>query len=608
VSSRRRAVLGLVVAATLAASVGCTSSHGTSAEDDPNLANCSPSDCVVIDVAVSPEKSDLMGQLGKEFNSTNPTVGERRVAVRTKTKSSGEATDELASGWPAGDANDPQPVLWSPAASAWGTVLDQRLTTAGKKPMAGRGTPLMSSPLIIAMPKPMADALGYPQKPIGWSDVLALTSNPEALAAHQDWLPFKLGKTNPNYSTSGLHAFVAQNYAATNKTSGLTAEDLANPGVAAFNEAVESSVVHYGDTTLTFLNNWYRADQRGTPYSYASAVAVEEKSVVDYNAGNPDGVLDAGEVPRKPRVPLVAVYPKEGTLFSDSPFYTLDASWVTTDQKAAAQQFIDFLQRPENQQKVLAAGFRPANPSVPLGAPLTADNGVDVNQPKTTMQLPSGAVLDDLLQKWDQQRKGARVLLVMDASGSMADDVTPGVTKLDLAKEATANSLGEFKASDLVGLREFSTQLGPQRSDDFIDLAPVAAIGPQEEGLRAQIDQLVPTNGTPLYDVVQRSMQAMIDGYDPSRINAVVLLTDGKNEDGDSSDDNRQLSALLRYLQDKTQGEAATPVRLFTIGYGAGADGGVLKQIAEAANGKYYGATADPTTITKVFTQVISNF
>ena len=75
---------------------------------------------------------------------------------------------------------------------------------------------------------------------------------------------------------------------------------------------MESAVVHYGDTTLTFLNNLYRADQRGNSFGYASAVAVEEKSVIDYNRGNPDGILDPGEKPASPRVPLVAIYPKEG--------------------------------------------------------------------------------------------------------------------------------------------------------------------------------------------------------------------------------------------------------------------------------------------------------
>src|SRR5207244_2827957 len=138
---------------------------------------------------------------------------------------------------------------------------------------------------------------------------------------------------NPNFSTSGLNALIAQAYAATSKSAGLSLEDLSGPEVKTFATGVESSVVHYGDTTLTFLNNLYKADQRGSGLSYVSAIAVEEKSVIDYNQGNPDGILDAGEKPRPPRTKLVAIYPKEGTLFSDSPLFILDAPWVQPKQK-----------------------------------------------------------------------------------------------------------------------------------------------------------------------------------------------------------------------------------------------------------------------------------
>ncbi|MEZ5237541.1 MAG: hypothetical protein R2716_00755 [Microthrixaceae bacterium] len=93
-------------------------------------------------------------------------------------------------------------------------------------------------------------------------------------------------------------------------------------------------MVHYGDITMTFLDNWFRADQRGTALTYASAVAVEEKSVIDYNRGNPDGVLDPGEEERPPRIPLVAIYPTEGTLYSDNPLYVLDAEWVDEAERA----------------------------------------------------------------------------------------------------------------------------------------------------------------------------------------------------------------------------------------------------------------------------------
>ena len=84
-------------------------------------------------------------------------------------------------------------------------------------------------------------------------------------------------------------------FGATGTTADLTSEDLANPAVIDFATGVESAVVHYGDTTLTFLNNLYSADRRGTSLTYVSAVAVEEKSVLDYNAGNPDGILEPGE-------------------------------------------------------------------------------------------------------------------------------------------------------------------------------------------------------------------------------------------------------------------------------------------------------------------------
>jgi Ca-activated chloride channel family protein len=387
----------------------------------------------------------------------------------------------------------------------------------------------------------------------------------------------------------------------------MTLEDLAKPDVDTFDRGVESSVVHYGDTTLTFLDNLYRADQRGAPLTYTSAVAVEEKSVIDYNEGNPDGKLDPGEVPRPPRVPLVAVYPKEGTILSDNPMYVLSAPWVTPDQRAAAAKFVDFVQQPASQAKVLAGNFRPGNPQVAVGDPINATNGVDPKQPQTLLQPPSPPVLVDLLQRWSQTRKPARVLLVVDVSGSMGNKVDATHTKLDLAQAAVAESLDQFRDDDQVGLRAFSTNLGPSQQDEYTDVEPMAPIGTIREKLRNDIQQLEPVAGTPLYDVALKSVQVMSDTYDDSKINAVVLLTDGRNEDDNSSDDKKQLNDLVNTLQSEAKGETGHPVRLFTIGYGSDADADVLQQMADAANGAYYPA-GDPTTINKIFTQVISNF
>ena len=607
--ARRRRWTAAVLAVGLVAA-GC-SGGGSDAADPNGLGD--PGDCTVVDLAVSSEKIDLMNALAKSFNGSDAAeLGDGCAFARPYSKASGGATDLLADGWPESGEGE-RPVIWSPAASSWGQILNQRLADAGKAEMVGDAVSFQLTPLVIAMPQPMADALGYPETPVGWADIARLSTSPEGWAAygHPEWGAFKLGKTNPNFSTSGLSALIGQSYAATGKTRGLSQEDLDDPATAAFATDVESAVVHYGDITMNFLNNWFRTDRDGTSLTYASAVAVEEKSVIDYNQGNPDGVLEPGEQPRKPRVPLVAIYPKEGTLYSDSPLYVVDASWVDEGEKQAAEQFIDFVQQADSQEKVLEYGFRPGNPDVAVGAPITAANGVDPDQPSTLLQVPDPPVMISLLEKWREQRKSARVLLVLDVSGSMKEPADPddpnGPTKLDLAKKAAIESLGEFKSDDEVGLRIFTTNLGSGQDEDYLDLLEVQAMSTNREPLANRIRDQFPLNATPLYSVTDGSYADMVDGYDPAKINAIVLLTDGQNDDGDTSDDGRQLSELLATLRKGTEGESAKPIRIFPIAYGKTADLDTLTEIAEATNAAAYDAS-DPATITKVFTAVVSNF
>ena len=313
-------------------------------------------------------------------------------------------------------------------------------------------------------------------------------------------------------------------------------------------------------------------------------------------------------LPREPKVPLVAIYPKEGTLYSDSPFLVLDADWVTAEQRQAAQLFEDYVQQPENQARVLKYGFRPGNTSVAIGDPIVAANGVDPNEPQNVLDVPEPAVLVKVLDTWEQQRKAARVLLVIDVSGSMADPASQDsdATKLELARDAAIAALDQFKDADAVGLRIFTTDLDASGATS-VDLVPVA---PMDEGqrtrLKDQIESLIPQNGTPLYQATQDAADTMRDAYDASAINAVVLLTDGVNDDGDQNDDADQLDQLIRTLRGG-EGVNAKTVRVFPIAYGQDADTATLRRIAEASNGALYSAS-NPATINDVFTAVVSNF
>ncbi len=605
----RRAIAGALALVVLA--VACTGDDDDDAGGDDDtetsdLSDADAGDCVVVDMAVSSEKIALLTELAEEFNgSDGAQVNERCVFVRPRSVASGLAATLIPEGWPNPEANGEPPVIWSPAASAWAGIVNDR---AGAE-LAPAGTPFMLTPLVIAMPQPMAEALGWPNEPIGFADLAPLANDPAGWGAvgHPEWGPFRLGKTNPNFSTSGLNFTIAEYYAATGKTSGLTVEDLARPAAVDFATQIESAVVHYGDITMTFLNNWFAADARGTALTYTSAVAVEEKSVIDYNRGNPDGVLQPGEEPRIPRDPLVAIYPEEGTLYSDNPFIVLDTEWVDADEKAAAALFEEFVQLPANQQKVMEFGFRPNNPSVALADPIVAENGVDPNQPTAELQVPSPEVLIGILDSWAELRKEARVLLVLDISGSMgepADD--QGRTRLDLAKEAAISALDEFKPTDDVGLWVFSTELG-EPDPNVRELVPIGPIGEQQAQLAEQIEVQFPTNGTPLYDVTEQAYTEMLETYDPERINAVVLLTDGENDDGSPADDDQQFADLIETLQAGSEGSSSQPVRVFTISYGETADVITLRAISQATSAATYNAS-NPATINQVFTAVISNF
>ena len=581
---------------------------GGGGDDDlagPDDVDGDPGDCTVVDMAVSSEKIALLVDLAEQFNDSDAADGDDGCAfVRPYSKASGGAALLIADGWPDPEINGERPVIWSPAASGWGGIANE---LAGRT-VAPAGTPFMLTPLVIAMPQPMAEALGWPDEPIGFADIVELATNPDGWASvgHPEWGPFRLGKTNPNYSTSGLNFTIAQYYAATGKTSGLTVEDLRRPEAVQFGEDVESAVVHYGDITMTFLNNWFATDVRGTSLTYASAVAVEEKSVIDYNRGDPDGVLAPGEVPRVPRIPLVAIYPEEGTLYSDSPFIVLDTEWVTPEQKAAAALFEEFVQRPENQAKVLEYGFRPNNPNVPLADPISAEFGVDPNQPQAELEVPADDVLVRILDTWAEQRKDARVLLVLDVSGSMGDPASDEATKLDLAKAAAIAALDDFKDTDEVGLWVFTTDMGGP-DPNYVELVPVGPIGADEGQLEDAISRQFPLNGTPLYDVAGSAYQAMLDSYDPAKINAVVFLTDGVNDDGVVGDDEQQFTDLITSLRSGSEGAQSRPVRMFTISYGDGADTVTLKAISQATSAAHYDAS-NPATINQVFTAVISNF
>jgi Ca-activated chloride channel family protein len=550
--------------------------------------------CATVVVAASVEKSDLMDAVAKRYNSSDRQVNGSCYGISVAAIASGVVESRLTeASWD--PAWGPAPDAWSPAASTWLQLLrHDRASHDRPDILAADNESVVSTPIVLAMPEPKAKALGWPQAAIGWSDLLNLANDPRGWASkgHPEWGAFKLGKTNPNVSTSGLSATIGAFVAATGTSSDLTLDALKEPRVRDFVAGVEKSVAHYGDTALTFLTNLQRADDAGAALGYVSAVAVEEKSIVDYNEGNPTGDLEAKGEHGKPRVPLVAIYPKEGTLNSDSPFAVLQAPWSDAGKQAGAKDFLAYLHEPAQQELFTEAGFRTYD-----GRPgkAVSDSDYLAEDVGVTLSPPSPPVLAAVRAAWSGLRKPARVLLVLDVSGSMGQSAGGGKTRLELAQAAAVNGLSQLSDADQVGLWTF-----PAEGQVYWQQMALEPLGPQREQLTARIQQLIPAGGTPLYAATRKASEAVRAGAGDDTINAVVVMTDGKNEYPDDTD----VDGLIRQLGDQA---LEGGVRVFTIAYGEDADLDTVKRISEASRAAAYDAS-DPQTIDAVFTNVLSNF
>ena len=513
-----------------------------------------PAGSVEVTVASSPEKLKLVEKLAKEFNASGARVGGRPVFVAVSSKNSGEEKDAIAQA--ARGRGGDRPVVWSPASTLWANHLEYD-TDLDLVP--DEAPSIVRSPLVLAMWEPLARALGWPRKPIGFGDVLRLAQDPRGWAAygHPEYGSFKLVHTNPAISTSGLEAVTAAYFAATGKTKGLTVEDVRRPAVERQIAAIEQSIVHYGPNTLLI-----EEQLRKHGPSYASAVAMEETTLLGFNRDR-DG---------QPK--LVAIYPSEGSFDSDSPYLILQAPWVDAAEREGAVAFQRYIASHMTPELAAKYGFRPADRGTAPLSPIDARHGADPRQPKRVLAAPEPRVLGAIQESWVKNRKAANIQLVVDVSGSMNEE-----SKLKHAKEGLQGFLRELSPRDRVGLIVFS--------DDARLVLGIQPVSQVRDRLATSVRRLLAVGRTALYDATAKGVAELADLHDPQRINAVVLLSDGVNTAGDTN-----FSELVPQLTRHTDAEA-NAIRVFPIAYGEDADLEVLKTIAERSDGEAYAGNTE---------------
>ena len=511
------------------------------------------------------EKEKWINDVTKAFNQGGAkTQSGKPIFVKALPMGSGETIDNILSG-------RLQAHLASPASAAFIKLGNAESRAKTGKDLIGNTDNLVLSPVVIAMWKPMAEAIGWSKKPIGWADILALSRNDKGWQAYgfPQWGKFKFGHTHPEFSNSGLIALFAEAYAASGKTAGLTLADLTKPQTKQFLAGVEESVVHYGSSTGFFGRKMF---SNGPEY-LSAAVLYESMVVESYSQPNL-------------AFPVVAIYPKEGTFWSDHPVGIVDREWVTPEHREAAKVYVQFLLARAQQEKAIQYGFRPAAVDVPLSAPLDAAHGMDPKEPKTTLEVPPVDVINGLLQLWKEEKKHSNVTLVLDTSGSMSEE-----NKLQNAKMGAKQLVQLLDDGDTFSFLPFSSEIHWSGQD--------VSVKQGREQLLQQIDSLFAGGGTALYDSIDAAYQHLAGARDPNaKIQSIVVLTDG--EDTKSKMKLAGLMERIRY-----NGETRA-IHVFTIAYGKDARKDILQQIADATQAKFYEGT--PQNIVEVFRDISTFF
>jgi ABC-type Fe3+ transport system substrate-binding protein len=436
---------------------------------------------------------------------------------------------------------------------------------------------IASSPIGISMVPSAAKSMGWPAKQYTWAQLTGAAMEGDKL---------RLGTADPARSATGLLALTQ--LGASTKKSGSDGDTQAAAMAKALSQRTTDSDGRLTDT----LARDSSGTEQGNPRRN-QALFLSEQSSYRYNAtaGDKDG--------------LDLFYPKDGSPQLDYPFALVDEGDKSTDERRAAIRFMTLLGEDAGIRILDRHGFR-TDDEEPSDA-VVAGAGGRSPQPYATpdSEPPTDKQLQETLGMWTITVQSARITVVVDASASMANYV-PGrnQSRMEVTKASMLQALATFTPEDEIGLWEFATLLDGNR--DYRKLVPTERLGDRKGG-GTQRDKLseafsglqpVPGGATGLYDTTLAAYEEATSSYRGGKFNAVVVVTDGANQDLGSISRSHLVSRL------QSLADPQHPVPLIAIAVGPDADKDEVEQIAGATGGSGH-QVSDPAEIHAVILKAI---
>ncbi len=534
-----------------------------------------PAGSIVVDIASSNTKEDWIDTVVEQFNAEERTIGSgEAIFVRATHVTSGGSQGDILDG-------RIQPQVWSPGDSSWVAGANEVWRDRTGRPLVSTACPsTILAPSGFAMWRPMAEALGWPDTPISWDDLVELSADPEGWAGrgHPEWGQFKFGHAHPAYSNVGLQMMTALAYSTVGTTSDLSTDQVFSDEVVDAFTRVELNTFHYGIQSRNLINLMVL---RGPNYLHAVTTSEAETLKTNFERG------------AELRFPLVFIFPAEGTFWSEHPYCILEADWVSEEQREGAEIFLDYLLAPARQALAIDNYLRPVGQNIPLHSPLSLADGTD---PRVTtasvppLESPSAEAAEAVKDVFFQTKKKATVILALDTSGSMEGD------KIKRAVESGVNFIRRLDPDDEV----FVLGFGGFSGNGVQLLDPGGRAGEVGESLTRTLNGLFADGNTPLFDAICQAtalvgdLQAEDQAQGDPRLYGIVLLSDG--EDTSSQLRESQMFSCL------PSGESVTGVKIFTIAYGEDADSDLLLRIANRTNGQFF--AGDPGQIERIYNAI----
>jgi hypothetical protein len=472
------------------------------------------------------------------------------------------------------------PDVWIPDSSTWLQRLEAE--ASGFQPTDRRS--IAQSPVVVAMPQPIAQQFGWPDKELKWSDLLSTINTGNSL---------RTGIVDPTRDAAGLAGLLALGASA-----GAGAEAQATTAGALRALAAGSSALRDD-----LLEKFPRSLDPGDIASSLSAAPLSEEDVVGFNGSEPP-------------VQLAALYLKPAPRALDYPYAVLPQ--VDAVKASVADALRVQLESGSFKDALAGAGLRGPDGTVGVGfkAPLGAPQASPPTTGAPTAPAGSGtegeaaagavdpAAISQALGSWAAITLPGRVLAVFDVSGSMLEPVpTAGnIDRADVTRRAAGQGLALFDDKWAVGVWVFSTELNGPGTKDYREIVPISPLSSKRSALQASIGQIVPKRGggTGLYDTAFAAYKNVQDSYQAGRVNSVLLFTDGQDDDGTTIGKDELISQLKKTADPKR------PVRLIIIGIGTGIDRKELQAVVGAVGGSVFVAE-DPAKISSIFLQAISS-